>query len=224
MKLINISENNRLHPETYQPGNSVSNVRTYSPPKFGLRKKAAVYKIKISVTQAGRRAAEGSWGWETWKGWAYLDGNKFRREEKQLKWYWACICQVTLVINQKPQFPKKPPDITLVHPTSITLLQPQKKVETTHQSCASFLILHTHFPSLPLLPWTSQPPPQAHLPSTCTDHGRVTPSPDAHCACCLPGSCSSWVPSLGAEKTCFQLRLWSHTDAFSITLVFPLEV
>lgn len=47
----------------------------------------AVYKIKVSVTQAGRRAAMGSWGWETWKGWAYLDGNKFRREEKRLKWY-----------------------------------------------------------------------------------------------------------------------------------------
>ena len=45
----------------------------------------AVYKNKASVTGAGRRAAKGSWGWEPWMGWAYLGGNKFRREEKQLK-------------------------------------------------------------------------------------------------------------------------------------------
>lgn len=74
---------------------------------------------------------------------------------------------------------------------------------------SSFPILYASLPSEPQPPQTIQS--LTHVYSSSPNTAR---SPDE--------AASSWFPSLG--DACFQLKLWSHTDAFLITLVFLLEV
>lgn len=116
-----------------------------------------------------------------------------------------------------------------MYPASITPPQPQKKVEATHHSCASLLIVHTHLPSLPPAPASPEPPkPLRCLQFTHTDH--VTPSSDAHHACSLLGCFSSPVSQPGNGDSLFSVkplvthRCLFHYSCFSSwSVTFPIN-